>query len=84
MDGIRRSDWIVVLMTQPYRVVSDWIGYEVGSASALGKDIVVMKPSSFSANDLPSDLAGWRMIDFDAASPDKMARTFVSSMAAAR
>jgi hypothetical protein len=82
MDGIRQSDWVVVLWTRPQTAESTWIGYEVGSASALGKDIVVMKPTSYSASDLPSDLAGWRTLDFEPSSPNKMAKTLVSSLAA--
>lgn len=83
MEAIRKSNQVVVLLTEPYMAAASWIGYEVGSASALGKDIVVMKPSSFSVGDLPSDLAGWRMIDFDPASPDRAARTLVSNLAPA-
>ena len=83
LDAIRRSDQVVVLLTEPGSAAASWIGYEVGSASALGKDVVVMKPSSFAMRDLPNDLVGWRTIDFDPNSPDKTAKALVSSLAVA-
>ena len=81
--AIRKSDMVVVVLGEPDEVAGGWIGYEVGSATALGKDVVVMKPSSYSVGDLPVDLAGWRTLDFDPARPDKAARTLVSSLAVA-
>jgi hypothetical protein len=80
LDGIRRSDWVVVVLTQPHLAAHTWTGYEVGAAIALGKDVVVMKPSDFSITDLPGDLASWRTIDVDPSSPEKMALALVSSM----
>src|SRR5262245_28024232 len=79
MYGIRQSDWVVVLLTRPYVTESSWIGYEVGSATALGKDIVVMKPTSYSASDLPTNLSGWRTLDFEPSLPNQTAKTLVSS-----
>ncbi|HEY4941381.1 MAG TPA: toll/interleukin-1 receptor domain-containing protein [Rhizomicrobium sp.] len=80
MKAIKLSDLVVVFLADPTTVASSWIGYEVGSASALGKDVVVMKPSSFSVGDLPSDLAGWRTLDFDPARPAKTAKALASSL----
>jgi hypothetical protein len=79
IEGMRKSNWVIVLQTQPRTASSSWIGYEVGSAGALGKDIVIMKPNSFSAADLPSDLSGLRVFDFDPASPSEGVNELVSS-----
>ena len=83
LDAIRRVDALVVLVTEPYIRASSWVEYEIGAANALGKDVVVVKSPSISARDLPSDLASWRMIDFDPASPVTTARTLASSLAIA-
>jgi TIR domain/Nucleoside 2-deoxyribosyltransferase len=80
LDGIRKSDRVVVLLTQPHVAAHTWTGYEVGAATALGKEVVVMKPSDFSIADLPGDLASWRTLDVDPSSPEKMALALVSSM----
>lgn len=82
MDGIRRSDQVAVIWN-PNVSPSDWMNYEVGSASALGKDIVVMKPADLSASDLPGELAGWQTLDLDPASPGKIARLLASNLAPA-
>jgi len=80
LDGISKSDRLVVLLTQPHVAADTWTGYEVGAAIAMGKDVVVMKPSNFSIADLPEDLASWRMLDVDRSSPEKMALALVSSI----
>lgn len=81
-DAIRDSAVVLVLWT-PHSKTSDWVNYEVGFASGLGKNVIVLKPSSFSVSDLPVDLAGWRVVDFDPASPDKAAKSLVSELASA-
>ena len=82
MDGIRRSDQVAVIWN-PSSGPADWLNYEVGSASALGKEIVVLKPADFSSGDLPGELGGWRIIDFDPAAPDRTAKALASSLASA-
>jgi hypothetical protein len=81
-EAIRKSDSVVVFVTEP-NAPSSWIGYEVGSASALGKQVLVAKSNSLSASDLPTDLSAWQMVDFDPSSPSKTARTLASSLAVA-
>jgi len=83
LDGIRQTQLALVLLREPSLAGIDWISYEVGTANALGKDIIVMKPAAFSAQDLPSDLSGWRMLDLDPSSPEKTAKILVSSLAVA-
>lgn len=83
MKGIKDADTVVVLVTQPHVAASSWIGYEVGSASAMGKDVLVVKPSTFSAGDLPRDLSGYRVLDFEPSSPGGLAKALVSRLAPA-
>lgn len=80
MKGIRESDAVVVFVTEPRLAASSWIGYEVGSASALGKDVFVMKPAAFSMSDLPSDLTASYVLDFDVSSPSDTARALASRL----
>jgi hypothetical protein len=82
-DAIRKSDSLVVFVTEPYARSSGWTGYEVGSASAFGKQVLVAKPNSLSTSDLPTDLASWQMVDIDPESPSKTAKSLVSSLAMA-
>lgn len=83
LDGIRKSNLVAVFLTEPSSASSSWIGYEVGSARALEKNIVIMKSPSFSSQDIPSDLAGWRLVDFDPAVPSLTAKTLVSNLGVA-
>ena len=83
VDGIRQSDFMVVLLPNPTSANSSWISYEIGSASALGKDVFLMKSPSYSVGDLPAEFSGWRMIDLDPVSPGRAAETLISSLATA-
>jgi hypothetical protein len=65
-------------------VHSGWMGYEVGSASALGKDIVVLKPQSLSVRDLSAEIGTLPMIDFDQTTPETAAKKIVAVLEADR
>jgi hypothetical protein len=77
IDGIKEADAVVVFVGSPAHLGSGWAGYEVGSASALDKDVWVLKPKFLSMTDLPADLKGYRTIDIDPAAPDKAVRSLI-------
>ncbi len=81
VDGFRQSDFIVVLLSSPTTATSSWISYEIGSASALGNDVYLMKSPSYSVTDLPAEFSGLRMIDLDPALPGNAAEALISSLA---
>jgi len=83
LNAIRKTEALFVFVTEPFATASSWMGYEIGTANAFGKNVVVVKSPSISAGDLPTDLASWRMVDFDPSSPASTARTLASSLAIA-
>ena len=83
IEGIKKSDFVLLLVSSDAGSFRSWADYEVGSASALDKDVWVMKPNSLSIRDLPINFAGFHTLDFDPKAPDKAAKRLLSSVKAA-
>jgi hypothetical protein len=83
IDAIRKSDSVVLFFTEPEAPSSAWSNYEIGAATAMGKEIFIAKPNSLSLRDLPLDLSARHVIDFDPTSPRQAARSLATSLSLA-
>lgn len=81
--AIKRADAVVMLVASPQTVTSSWALYEVGMAEALGKQVMVLLPNTFSVTELPADIASSQIVDFDPKAPDRAAHDIVARLAIA-
>ena len=81
LGAIHKAETVIVLLSRPSDRAPGWIGYEVGAAAALGKNILVLKSPDIAVGDLPQDLAGIQTMDLDPRSYAKLARDLIEQFA---
>jgi TIR domain-containing protein len=83
LAGIKKSDAVIILAITPQSLSSSWLGYEVGLAEALGKQVVLLLPNKYPATELPADFASTTVLDFDPQAPELAARKVATRFAVA-
>ena len=81
--AIERADALVLLIASPAAAAASWVGYEAGMADALGKRIILLLSQDHATDELPADMATWRVIQFDPKRPDHVARGILEELAPA-
>ena len=81
--AIRRSDALIAIVSSPDSAANSWISYELGMAEAAGKDVLIVATQDYGVKDLPSDLAGWKIVHFDPDRTDLAARQIVDQLSSA-
>jgi TIR domain len=78
--AMRRSDMVLLMMSSPDDGLSSWMQYEAGMADALGKMVLTLVPDRFSMSQLPLDMLGQRVVQWDPNSPDLAAKLVARAM----
>jgi nucleoside 2-deoxyribosyltransferase len=82
-QAIRRADGFILVLGSPQSASSSWVSYELGTAEALNKPVLILLSHNHATAELPSDLTGLPVLAFDPGKPALVGREIVDRLFAA-